>query len=132
MPIDEHLDVGEFQSELGHALRTVAVGDVENGEYEVLYMRPDVEREYTTETQDRIFEDLVFEYLGSPGLEADFEPLGELQFTTRSFENGHVVMCWNDELLLFVGLDGYEHFVPVTMRLLREQVERPRLASTGD
>ncbi|QLD88062.1 hypothetical protein HWV07_03005 [Natronomonas salina] len=129
MPIDEHLDVGELQSELGGALRTAAVGDVESGEYEVRYMRPDVEREYSRETQDRIFESLVFEYLGSPARESDFEPLGELQFTTRSFENGHVVMCWSDETLLFVALDGSEHFVPVTMRLLREQAERPPVAS---
>ncbi|MEF8806509.1 hypothetical protein [Natronomonas sp.] len=117
------LDVPELRAELGGALRTVAVGDIEERDYEVLYMRPDVSDQYSGETQDRIFEDLVFEYVGSPAREEDFEPLGDLEFTIRSFENGQVVMCWGDDLLLYVTLDPSSHFVPPTMRLLEKQLQ---------
>jgi hypothetical protein len=116
------LDVPELRAELGGALRTVAVGDIEERDYEVLYMRPDVADQYSEATQDRIFEDLVFEYVGSPAREQDFEPLGDLEFTIRSFENGQVVMCWGDDLLLYVTLDPSSHFVPPTMRLLEKQL----------
>lgn len=118
----ELLDVPELRAELGGALRSVAVGDIEERDYDIVYMRPDISEEYSTETQDRIFEDLVFEYVGSPAREEDFEPLGALEFTIRSFENGHVVMCWGDDLLLYVTLDPSSHFVPPTMRLLEKQL----------
>lgn len=120
----DHLDVSELRSELGSALRAAAVGDLDDRDYDVLYMRPDVEEKYSTEAQDRIFEDLVFEYVASPAREDDFEPLGDLNFTIRSFENGHVVMCWEDDLLLYVSLDPSSHFVPPTMRLLQKQLQR--------
>ncbi|WP_336135933.1 hypothetical protein [Natronomonas amylolytica] len=118
------LDVPELRAELGGALRTVAVGDIEKREYEIRYMRSDVADQYSGEIQDRIFEDLVFEYVGSPAREDDFEPLGDLQFTTRTFENGHVVMCWGDDVLLYVTLDPSSYFVPPTMRLLEDQLRR--------
>jgi hypothetical protein len=124
METANRLDVAELRSELGGALRTVAAGDLDGGDYDVLYMRPDVADEYSTETQDRIFEDLVFEYIGSPAREDDFEPLGSLEFTIRSFENGHVVACWGDDILLYVSLDPSSHFVPPAMRLLEKQLER--------
>lgn len=120
----DYLDLSELRSELGSALRAVAVGDLEAREYDVLYMRPDVEDKYSTETQDRIFEDVVFEYVGRPAREDDFEPLGELNFTIRSFEDGQVVMCWEDDILLYVSVDPSSHFVPPTMRLLQKQLER--------
>lgn len=118
----ELLDVPELRAELGGALRSVAVGNIEERDYDIVYMRPDVSEEYSAETQDRIFEDLVFEYVGSSAREEEFEPLGALEFTIRSFENGHVVMCWGDDLLLYVTLDPSSHFVPPTMRLLEKQL----------
>lgn len=118
------LDVSALREELGGALRTVAVGDLEDRDYEVLYMRSDVADQYSTDDQDRIFEDLVFEYMGGPAQEEKFEPLGALQFTIRSFEEGHVVMCWDDDILLYVSLDPSSYFVPPTMRLLEKQLEK--------
>lgn len=124
MGLAEQLDVSELRAELGSALQAAAVGDVDSREYELLYVRPDVERTCDPETGDRIFQSLVFEYIGRPAQESDFEPLGDLQFTVRSFENGNVVFCWDDEYLHFVSLDASEHFVPVAMRLLKEQLGR--------
>lgn len=123
MPSGDHIDVSHLRAELGPALRTVAVGDLDSREYEILHMRSDVADQYTTETQDSIFEDIVFEYLGFPAREDAFEPLGDLKFTIRSFEEGNIVMCWDDGILVFLSLDPSEHFVPPAMRLLEEQLD---------
>lgn len=114
--------VDDLKSELGGALRVVAAGDVENEAYELLYVRPDVREAYPDGAEDRLFENLVFEYLGSDVQEDDFEALGELQFTIRSFENGSVVIGLTEEVLVFVSIDGSDHFIPATMHLLSEQL----------
>lgn len=128
MALESSIDLSELKKELGSALRTTVVGDIDSGESEVVYVRSDVEQEYPPEMRDRIFETLVFEYLGSPAKESDFEPLGELEFTVRSFENGNIVMGWNEELLMFVSVEPSAHFVAPTIRILKKQVKEPAKA----
>jgi len=109
----------ELREEIADGLRTVAVGDMTDREYSVVYMREDIERAYSEDEREEIFEEMVFEHISEARQTDLFSPLGSLQFTTRVFEDGINVVGWEDEVAVFVGLDPDESLIPTTIGACR-------------
>lgn len=111
-----------LRSDLGDGLRTVAVGNVPGREYEITYMRADIDELYTDEMRENVFEEIVLEHIAEARQEDLFPPLGRLGYTIRVFEKGINLVGWTDELALFVGLDDDESLIPPAVTSCREQL----------
>ncbi len=109
----------QLQQEI-EGLRTVAVGDSDRQEYEVVYMRDDIAELYDEGTRDEIFRDVLLERIAEEKQEDLFQPLGELEFTVRAFEGGVNVLAWSDTEALFVGTGPYEEEIPTVMETARD------------
>ncbi|MFW5930003.1 MAG: hypothetical protein ACOCT0_06270 [Halobacteriota archaeon] len=104
-------------------LRTVAVGDTESQEYELLFMREDIGRLYPEETRDEIFRDALLERIAERKQEELFDPLGSIEFTVRVFEGGINLLVWGDGDAMFVGLGPEEDAIPVVTDICRDFVD---------
>lgn len=111
-----------LRSDLGDGLRTVAVGDVPGREYDITYMRADIDELYTDEMREKIFEEIVLEHIAEARQKDLFPPLGGLEYTVRVFDDGINLVGWTDELALFVGLDDDESLIPPAVAACREQL----------
>lgn len=91
--------------EVGADLRTI--GRFTPEEYDIVYQRDDVAARYTAEEIDEIHREQVFEWLNRPYIEELFDSVGELDCTTRWFDDIVVflVLPDGDERALFVSVD---------------------------
>lgn len=116
-------DVTEsLQRELGDGLRTVACGNVPNREYDITYMREDIERLYSEEMRNDIVDEIVLENIAEARQTDLFPPLGRLRYTARVFEHGINLVGWKEDDAVFVGLDDDEELIPPAIGVLREQL----------
>ncbi|MFP4632039.1 MAG: hypothetical protein ACLFMT_01210 [Halobacteriales archaeon] len=104
-------------------LRTVAVGDTESQEYELLFMREDIGRLYPEETRDEIFRDALLERIAERKQEELFDPLGSIEFTVRVFEGGINLLVWGEEDAMFVGFGPEEADIPLVTDICRDFVD---------
>ena len=111
-----------LRSDVGDGLRTVAVGDVPEREYDVAYMRPDIDELYTDEMRENIFEEIVLEHIAEARKEDLFPPLGGLEYTVRIYQQGVNLVGWTDETAVFVGLDPDPKLVAPTVAVCRRKL----------
>lgn len=109
-----------LRSNLGDGLRTIAVGSIPDRDYEVTYIRPDVDDQYTDEMREDIFQDLVLERVAEGHQQDLFPPLGDLEYTVRVFEGGINIVGWRGEAVVFVGLDDDESLIPSAISACRQ------------
>ncbi|MFC7081021.1 hypothetical protein [Halorussus caseinilyticus] len=107
---------------LGDGLRTVAVGNVSVPEYEIIYMRPDIDELYTEEMRENILQEIVFEHIAEARNEDLFPPLAGLEYTVRIYEQGMNLVGWTDDTALFVGLDPDEELLPTAIEVCRQEL----------
>jgi hypothetical protein len=67
-----------LRSELGERLRIVAIGRIDDREYEIAYMRDDVDEKYTDEMREEIFDEVVLESIAEDQQQELFPSLGDL------------------------------------------------------
>lgn len=108
-----------LQTELGEGLRTVAIGRITDREYDMLYMREDIEEKYTEEMRQEVFEEVVLESIAEDHQKNLFPTLGGLQYTIRVFESGINLVAWKDEEAVFVGLDHDESLICPAIEVCR-------------
>lgn len=75
--------ISELQEEVGESLRSVA--EYEEESYTFLYLRRDVDTQYTRAELNQIFDDVMLETLRSDFLEAQFHG-GDYQCSALGFE----------------------------------------------
>lgn len=103
------LDIRDaLRTELGEGLRTVGVGRIADHEYDITYMREDIDEKYTEEMREEIFDEVVLESIAEDHQKDLFPALGDLQYTIRVFEDGINLVAWHDDEAVFVGLDHDE------------------------
>ncbi len=118
--------VEELRSIAGDGLRTVACGHFEEKEFRLLYVDPETIAEYTAAGVREIQQDVTLESLAAERQKDLYEPIGELEVTTRVFEDGANLMAWGygEKPSVFVGLDdSVEHLTPA-VEALREYLAR--------
>ncbi|WP_458209296.1 hypothetical protein [Haladaptatus sp. NG-SE-30] len=96
--------VSTLQTEMGDGLRSV--GHYTKDGYEVFYLRPDVEAQYTRDDIEDIHQDLILEGLSKDRFE-DLFRAGPLECSMHGFEDAlmfHFVGSENSDL--FVGVDS--------------------------
>ncbi|WP_134670719.1 DUF7522 family protein [Halorussus marinus] len=108
-----------LQTDVGDGLRTVAVGDLTDREYSIVYIRDNIDETYSEDMREEIFEEMVFEHISEARQTDLFPPLGSLEFTTRIFEDGINVVGWDEEVAVFVGLDPDPTLIPTTVEACR-------------
>lgn len=109
----------------GDALRTVALADLRENEYDILYMRPDIGEQYSESDIAEIYQDIGLGGL-SKQMQSDlYEPLGGLETVVYRFEAGINVVGYNEDgtRAVFVGLGPDESVVDG----VRELVEAARV-----
>ncbi|SIQ89532.1 hypothetical protein SAMN05421858_0725 [Haladaptatus litoreus] len=111
--------ITELQDAVGDSLRTIAIGDADSETFSIAFMRDDIGALYSDSERQKIAHDLVLENLVEVRQEDLFEPLGDLQFTTRVFEHGINVIGWGGTRGAFIGLDPDETLIPTTIRACR-------------
>lgn len=74
----------------GDALR--GVGEFQEDDYQLLYMRDDVSAQYSTEELDRIWRDMILESLRRQPLEGQFVAGGDYLFSAIGFEESVVFL----------------------------------------
>lgn len=82
-----HPLVRELSETVGDALRCVAT--YEASEYEIIYIRPDVETRYSTDEIERIYDDLVLQNVGADFVQGLFHA-GPLRCSILGFERATV------------------------------------------
>ncbi|MDY6779652.1 MAG: hypothetical protein SV760_03725 [Halobacteria archaeon] len=114
----------ELREEFGEDARTVAVGNMTEEEYEVVYIRDEIDRLYPESKKEEIFKDVLLENISERRQEDLFEPLGDLKFTVRVFEAGVNVGAWRGDEALFVGLGPVEDEIPRVIEICRKHLKR--------
>ncbi|WP_132057436.1 hypothetical protein [Halorussus amylolyticus] len=109
-----------LESDIGDGLRTVAVGNVSERTYDIFYIRDDIDEMYTDEMREEIFGEMVLENIAEARQNDLFPPLGRLRFTARVFEHGINVVGWDENVAVFVGLDGDEELISQAVETCRE------------
>ena len=97
-----------LRTELGECLRTVAIGRIDEREYDIVYMRDDIDEKYTDEMREEIFDEVVLESIAEDHQQDLFPSLGDLQYTIRIFDGGINLVAWRGDEAIFVGLDRDE------------------------
>ncbi|WP_135851659.1 DUF7522 family protein [Halorussus salinus] len=111
-----------LRTNVGDGLRTVAVGRVPEEEYDVTYMRSDIDDLYTDEMRENILEEIVLEHIAEARKEGLFPPLGALEYTIRVFEEGINLVGWTDETAVFVGLDADPELIAPAVAACRREL----------
>lgn len=111
-----------LQSDLGEGLRAVAVADLSDRSYEVVYIREDIDAQYTDEMREEIFEEIVLENIAEARQTDLFPPLGRLDFTVRVFERGINLVGWDSDEAVFVGLTDDESLIPAAIAACRREL----------
>lgn len=115
-----HSDLRDaLQTELGEGLRAVAIGRITDREYDVLYMREDIDEKYTEEMRQEVFEEVILESIAEDHQKNLFPTLGGLQYTIRVFEGGINLLAWQDEEAIFVGMDHEENLICPAIEVCR-------------
>ncbi|WP_135829075.1 hypothetical protein [Halorussus halobius] len=107
---------------VGDGLRTVALVDVPDQEYELAHMRADIDEMYTGEMREDILEEVVFEHIAEARKEDLFPPLGGLEYTVRIYGKGINLVGWTRETAVFVGLDRDPELVPPAVSVCRREL----------
>ena len=95
--------VDELQAEVGDALRSVATYD--RGDYELLYVRDDIDAAYSDEERAELFKQIEIEGMGYSHFEGLFHT-GALESAIYGFEKALMVQFPADEFTgLFVTVD---------------------------
>ena len=99
-----HPLVRELSETVGDSLRCVATYC--EREYDLLYIRPDVEASYTSDEVEDVYDDLVLQRVGSDYLEHLFHA-GPLQCSVLGFEQATIYnVVGEDYGGLFVSVDA--------------------------
>ena len=107
---------------VGDGLRTVAVAEVPDQEYELAYMRPDIDEMYTEEMREDILEEIVFEHIAEARKEDLFPPLDGLEYTVRIYGKGINLVGWTHDTAIFVGLDRDPELVPPAVSVCQREL----------
>ncbi|KTG08962.1 hypothetical protein AUR64_14230 [Haloprofundus marisrubri] len=123
-----------LQDETGDSLRTVAYGNFESREYNLLYADAETIQQYSAADIDAIVDDLALEQLAAERQTELYEPIGDLELTIRVFEEGINVLARGSETtpMLFVGLDGDERNLLPTISILRTFLGERRPVVDGE
>ncbi|MEM4780221.1 MAG: hypothetical protein QXG03_01445 [Halalkalicoccus sp.] len=108
----------DLEGAVGESLRTVAIGDLDDLDHEVAYMRPDVDARYDREEYGRIVRDVLLEQVAS-AQQADLFAIGALEYTVRIFEEGINVVGRTNDSVFFVGLDPDPEAIPRVVECCR-------------
>jgi hypothetical protein len=108
-----------LRTELGEGLRAAAIGRITDREYDILYMREDIDEKYTEEMREEVFDEIVLESITEDHQKNLFPTLGGLQHTIRVFESGINLVAWQDDEAIFVGLDHDESLIGPAIEVCR-------------